>query len=206
MWQRFVQGCLMGIGVTFLLLAALMLLLQQTDALQIDLSRLPQIGHLLSWVYDELNYSVYLFTALSGWYIYQLILLHRNLLEDASLLVIQVREQRIDLNITLMFGVGVIFTALGMRSALVYTLGGGIDVIDQGAADVLKKLVDGGILVALSTTIVGGVAGYLMRLVKLLILGHRLSAYYEKQQHMQWQQLARYLAQEIASDKERAHE
>lgn len=197
MWRRFVQGCLMGIGVTFLLLAAVMLLLQQTNALQIDLSRLPQLSGFFSWVYEELNYSVYLFIALLGWFVYQLILLHRNLLEDASLLVIQVREQRIDLNITLMFGVGVIFTALGMRSALVYTLGGDVDVIDQGASDVLKRLVDGGILVALSTTIVGGVVGYLMRLTKLLVLGHRLSEFYEKQQHLQWQQLARYLADEI---------
>lgn len=197
MWRRFVQGCLMGIGVTFLLLAAVMLLLQQTNALQIDLSRLPQLSGFFSWVYEELNYSVYLFIALLGWFVYQLILLHRNLIEDASLLVIQVREQRIDLNITLMFGVGVIFTALGMRSALVYTLGGDVDVIDQGASDVLKRLVDGGILVALSTTIVGGVVGYLMRLTKLLVLGHRLSEFYEKQQHLQWQQLARYLADEI---------
>lgn len=201
MWRRFVQGCLMGIGVTFLLLAAVMLLLQQTNALQIDLSRLPQLSEFFSWIYDELNYSVYLFIALLGWFIYQLLLLHRNLTEDASLLVVQVREQRIDLNITLMFGVGVIFTALGMRSALVYTLGGDADVIDQGASDVLKRLVDGGILVALSTTIVGGVVGYLMRLSKLLILGHRLSEFYEKQQHLQWQQLARYLADEIVPGK-----
>lgn len=187
----------MGVGVTFLLLGGVLMLLQQFDALQVDMSRMPQIGELMGWVYANLNYSVYLFTALLGWYIYQLMLLHQNLLEDAPLLTIQVREQRIDLNITLMFGVGVIYTALGMRSALVYTLGGEVSIIDQNAAVVLKRLVDGGILVALSTTIVGGVAGYLMRLAKLLILGQRLSAYYQQQQEQQWRQLAGYLSERM---------
>ena len=134
----------MGIGVTFLLLGGLLLVLQQFGALQIDISQMPRLGHLLSWVYENLNYSVYLFLALIGWFVYQLYLLYHNLVENASLLTIQVREQRMDLNITLMFGVGVIFTALGMRNALIITLGGGADIIDQSASDVLRRLVEGG--------------------------------------------------------------
>lgn len=196
---------MLGVGATFLTLGAIVALLNQTGAVQIDYTKLPQIGEFIKWVYDNLNYSIYLFIALLAWFIYQLMILHQNLSENAPLLTIQVREQRIDLNITLMFGVGVIFTALGMRSALVYTLGGGADIIDQNAADVLERLVDGGILVALSTTIVGGVGGYLMRLSKLLILGKRLSAYYESQQREQWRELAGYLAEHSKQASEVSH-
>ncbi len=186
----------MGVGATFLIFGAVLLFMQSSGALVLDYSNMPNIGQWLSWVYENLNYSIYLFLALFGWFVYQLYLLNQHLQENASLLVMQVREQRIDLNITLFFGVGVIFTALGMRSALIYTLGGGTDIIEQSASDVLARLVDGGILVALSTTIVGGIGGYLMRLSKLLILGQKLSEYYHRQQQDQWRQLARYVAEE----------
>jgi hypothetical protein len=41
-------------------------------------------------------------------------------------------------------------------------------------------MVDGGILTALTTTIVGGVGGYMMRVIKSSYLGTRLSGYYEQ--------------------------
>ena len=52
----------------------------------------------------------------------------------------------------------------------------------SGAFAVLGRLVDGGILTALTTTIVGGVGGYLMRVLKSSYLGTRLSRYYEEQE------------------------
>jgi hypothetical protein len=39
-------------------------------------------------------------------------------------------------------------------------------------------MVDGGILLALSTTIVGGIGGYLMRAIKSISLGRQLNAVY----------------------------
>ncbi len=42
----------------------------------------------------------------------------------------------------------------------------------------LQRLVEGGILLALSTTIVGGTGGYLMRTGKYLLCGEALSALY----------------------------
>jgi len=49
---------------------------------------------------------------------------------------------------------------------------------------VLQRLVDGGILTALTTTIVGGIGGYMMRVTKSSLLGTRLSRYYEEhEQH-----------------------
>ena len=47
-----------------------------------------------------------------------------------------------------------------------------------GAFAVLQKMVDGGILLALSTTIVGGIGGYLMRAAKSVCFGHALAAIY----------------------------
>jgi hypothetical protein len=51
----------------------------------------------------------------------------------------------------------------------------------SGAFAILSRLVDGGILTALTTTIVGGVGGYLMRVIKSSWLGTRLNRYYEQQ-------------------------
>ena len=57
------------------------------------------------------------------------------------------------------------------------------DIATQaGAYAVLQRLVEGGILTALTTTIVGGVGGYVMRVVKSSLLGTRLSRYYEEQE------------------------
>jgi hypothetical protein len=42
--------------------------------------------------------------------------------------------------------------------------------------------VDGGILTALTTTIVGGIGGYMMRVIKSSYLGTKLSRYYEEQE------------------------
>ena len=49
-----------------------------------------------------------------------------------------------------------------------------------GAFSILQRLVDGGILLALSTTIFGAVGGYLLRIVKLLAVGTQLKAYYNR--------------------------
>lgn len=82
---------------------------------------------------------------------------------------------------SLTFGIGVLWTAIGMRAALLGALG---DVASHSAAgapaDILARLVDGGILVALSTTIVGGAAGYLMRVIKSTQIGLALRRFYER--------------------------
>lgn len=87
-------------------------------------------------------------------------------------------EQLLELCANLFFGVGVIWTAIGMRDALLYALGDPGVSASVGAFAVLQRLVDGGILLALSTTIVGGLGGYLMRAVKSLSLGSALNALY----------------------------
>jgi hypothetical protein len=69
-----------------------------------------------------------------------------------------------------------------MRSALLYALGEPAVATQSGAFAVLTRLVDGGILTALTTTIVGGIGGYLMRVLKSSYLGTKLSLYYEEQE------------------------
>jgi hypothetical protein len=83
---------------------------------------------------------------------------------------------------SLFFGIGVIWTAIGMRSALLYALGDPAGAAEAGAFAILTRLVDGGILTALTTTIVGGIGGYLMRVIKSSYLGTKLSRYYEQQE------------------------
>ena len=81
-----------------------------------------------------------------------------------------------DILITLFFGIGVLFTAWGLQNALVSAIGGvsQTEAGQLGAWGILQRLVDNGILIALWTTIVGGVGGYLMRLAKHFFLGREL--------------------------------
>jgi hypothetical protein len=87
-------------------------------------------------------------------------------------------EQLLDLCASLFFGIGVIWTAIGMRDALLFALGDPGSTAQQGAFAVLQRMVDGGILLALSTTIVGGIGGYLMRAGKSIWFGEALAALY----------------------------
>lgn len=87
-------------------------------------------------------------------------------------------EQLLDLCANLFFGIGVIWTAIGMRDALLHALGDPSVTASEGAFAILQRLVDGGILLALSTTIVGGIGGYLMRAIKSILLGRELTALY----------------------------
>ena len=99
---------------------------------------------------------------------------------EAGLPVEQVAqlEHLADIWISLFFGIGVIWTAIGMRAALLYALGDLEVSGNRDAFSVLERLVDGGILTALSTTILGGAGGYLMRLAKIFLVGERLKHYY----------------------------
>ena len=91
----------------------------------------------------------------------------------------------------LFVGIGVIWTAVGMRSALQAALGDPGAALVDTAGSVLQKLVDGGILLALTTTIVGGVGGYLMRLGKTMVVGAPLQEYYDRANRYEVRELVR---------------
>ena len=81
-----------------------------------------------------------------------------------------------NLSVSLFFGIGVLYTAVGMQRAFHLALGN----INQDMATsmgpwgVLERLVNGGLLMALITTIVGGALGYTLRLVKFMVFGKKL--------------------------------
>ena len=138
--------------------------------------RLHQIWQLTS---HNLQGSIVPFIVVSLAYWVQLHQLRQRLAECEPPLVKVVRhEQMLDLCANLFFGIGVIWTAIGMRDALLYALGDPGVTATEGAFAILQRMVDGGILLALSTTIVGGIGGYLMRAIKTISLGRELNAVY----------------------------
>ena len=135
---------------------------------------------LVDWLGVNLGHSTWLFAV-------TLLVFHVNLTQLGAELEHEPRYSRVvfldqlsDVWMHLFIGIGVVWTAVGMRDALVATLavpGGGLV---QDAGQVLGRLVDGGILLALTTTIVGALGGYAMRLVKTIGLGASLSRFYHQ--------------------------
>ena len=150
-----------------------------------------------SWMSINLGLSAPLFFVLTalGWsYVHHL----KNTLarSQADPARIAHLEQRIDLVVALLFGVGVLYTAIGLRAALVQA----IDTpLELSASDMLTALVNGGILSAMTSTIVGGVLGYSLRMFKLFSVGHALDAYYAEQE-LQAIQRREDLLKEILSE------
>jgi hypothetical protein len=135
-----------------------------------------------AWLDTNLGHSVWLFALILTVFLMNLTRLNR-LLENAGHMpgfteVVEL-DQLLDVWIHLFVGIGVIWTAVGMRSALQAALGDPGEALVDSAGSVLQKLVDGGILLALTTTIVGGVGSYLMRLGKAMTVGARLNTFYE---------------------------
>ena len=99
--------------------------------------------------------------------------LHGHLVAEAPLETVAQAEYWAELWTSVFFGIGVVWTAIGMRGALLAGLGDLDESVaaEVGAFAILRRLVDGGILLALSTTIVGGIGGYLMRVWKGLRTG-----------------------------------
>jgi len=137
------------------------------------------LAEALDWAYRNLGLSLPVFAVVLVLYVRSLARLRRRVARRASLDTVAHAEQLTDTWTSLFFGVGVIWTAIGMRGALLYALGDPAASVDDGAFAVLQRMVNGGILVALSTTIFGGIGGYLMRVVKTLTVGAPLRRYYE---------------------------
>ncbi len=136
-----------------------------------------------SWLTVNLGHSTWLFAIVFTLYAFNMRQLNSLLgAEDRTqnrLTEVVKLDQLSDVWIHLFVGIGVIWTAVGMRSALQSALGDPGSALTDTADNVLRKLVDGGILLALTTTIVGGVGGYLMRLAKTVLVGAPLQDFYE---------------------------
>jgi hypothetical protein len=137
-------------------------------------------GDWMHWAYTNLGSSIPVFAGLLLAYFITLGRLREALVQDRPITQIVHLDQLTDIWTTLFFGAGVIWTAIGMRSALMFALGDREAALEQGAFAMLERMIDGGILLALSTTIFGGVGGYVMRVYKTVMLGTELQKQYDK--------------------------
>lgn len=166
------RGFLPGLGVGALVATlALTLLAALSDG---DAHR--DLAH---WLALNLGSSSGLFALVLVLFVVHLARLRRLLDGTPERRLVVELDQLTDVWTHVFIGIGVVWTAVGMRSALQATLSDADQVVAGSAGTMLKRLVDGGILVALTTTIVGAVGGYLMRLAKTLYVGAALHAFYD---------------------------
>jgi hypothetical protein len=142
-----------------------------------------------AWIDANLGHSAWLFALVLTLYTMNLTRLNRILGAEPGFTEVVELDQLLDVWIHLFVGIGVIWTAVGMRSALQTALSDPGEALTDTAGSVLQNLVDGGILLALTTTIVGGVGSYLMRLGKTMIAGAHLNTFYDSYNRRQMSEL-----------------
>ena len=180
--RGFFSGVLLGMALSFIAGLVLVYLLTVFGILSVSVLEGPRIQALFEWGRRNLGLSILPFGIALVLYLHSLRALQRRLDGNSTLDEVSQLEHLADVWTSLFFGIGVIWTAIGMRSALLYALGDPGLAAEAGAHAVLQRLVDGGILTALTTTIVGGIGGYVMRVIKSSLMGTRLSRYYEAQE------------------------
>jgi len=198
----FMSGMLLGVVVSLVTGLIGVYLLIVLDIVSVSVINTPGLQALSEWTRRNLGLSVLPFAITLGLYLHSLHALARRLDDSAPQNEIGQLEHLADVWTSLFFGIGVIWTAIGMRSALLYALGDPAVAAESGASAILTRLVDGGILTALTTTIVGGIGGYLMRVIKSSYLGTKLSRYYEEQEQRhatRVEQLLRDIRESIGS-------
>jgi hypothetical protein len=178
--RSFIEGLTAGVFGSIVGASALLYILSRNRLVSFSADRLPDLGGWLAWTYTNLGSSIPVFAILLLAFFFSLRRLRSFLQNDRPIDEIVQLDHLTDIWTTLFFGTGVIWTAIGMRSALIYALGDPDMTIQQGAFAVLKRMVDGGILLALSTTIFGGIGGYLMRVFKSMSLGAALQKHYDQ--------------------------
>jgi hypothetical protein len=174
--KDFLQGMLAGLTGTLVGGTAIVYVLARAEIVQ--LSDSP--GEWFDWAYTNLGSSIPVFALLLIAFFATLGRLRRYLDENRAVNQIVQLDHLTDIWTTLFFGTGVIWTAIGMRSALLFALGDRESALSQGAFAMLERMIDGGILLALSTTIFGGIGGYMMRVYKTVSFGAELQHRYDR--------------------------
>jgi len=145
----------------------------------------------LVWIQTNLGTSIWLFLLILVLYVkdfvFALNVLGKRATSPNTQVIVELSgyQQRLSLYSSLFFGIGVLWTALGMRNGLVSSLGelDAMQASSIGAFGILERLVDGGILQALTTTVVGGGGGYLMRMATFTSLSQPLNVLYQRVQN-----------------------
>jgi hypothetical protein len=179
----FSAGFISGALGVLVLGTVVLYVLNMSEVVAISVLDVPSVQRVLGWTYENLRLSVVPFFLALVFYTGALLRLKHYLRNHRiSAEKIAQADHLVDIWINLFFGIGVIWTAIGMRGALLAGLGdlNAQSAAKLGAFSILQRLVDGGILLALSTTIFGAVGGYLLRLVKSLAVGTQVQAYYNR--------------------------
>lgn len=181
--KRSVDGFLKGLAAgalgSLIGSGALLYALSRTQFVSFSNGFTPDVSHWFDWATSNLGSSIPVFTILILAFGITLGRLRVKLETGRPTNEIVQLDHLVDIWTTLFFGTGVIWTAIGMRSALIFALGDPDEMVQQGAFAVLERLVDGGIMLALSTTIFGGIGGYIMRVYKSVTLGTLLQQHYD---------------------------
>ena len=193
--KEFSRGLLTGLGSAGMISVFLLIIWNFSSSSE---SGLGMITSVWDWLVTNLRLSIIPFGLILVFYFVALQNLGRKL-DGPSRAVDQVAqaEYLADIWINCFFGIGVIWTAIGMRSALLSGLSG-LDAAtahELGAFTILQRLVEGGILLALSTTIFGAVGGYLMRIYKAMSFGGRLRHFYHHAAMTEHSKMLEYLKQ-----------
>jgi len=182
--KRSVDGFLKGLAAgalgSLIGSAVLLYALSQTRFVSFSNGYTPDVSRWFDWVYANLGTSIPVFLVLLVAFALSFARLRKKLESGAPTNEIVQLDHMTDIWMTMFFGTGVIWTAIGMRGALLFALGDPESSLQQGAFAILQRMVDGGILLALSTTIFGGVGGYLMRVYKSIALGKLLQHHYDR--------------------------
>jgi hypothetical protein len=178
--RRFLQGLTAGAVGSLVGGGALLYVLSKIEVVTFSDDRIPSISHWMQWAYVNLGSSIPVFALLLLAFFFSMKRLKRLLHEERPINQVVQLDHLTDIWTTLFFGTGVIWTAIGMRGALIYALGEPDTTVQGGAFAILERMVDGGILLALSTTIFGGIGGYLMRVYKAVSLGADLQRHYDR--------------------------
>ena len=176
----FLKGLAAGALGTLVGGVAGLYVLSRLGIVYFDDTALGSPGDWLHWAYTNLGLSIPVFAGLLLAYFLTLGRLRNALQSGRPINQVVQLDHLTDIWTTLFFGTGVIWTAIGMRSALIFALGDRDAAMAQGAFAMLERMIDGGILLALSTTIFGGIGGYLMRVYKTITLGAQLQQQYDK--------------------------
>ena len=175
----FVKGLAAGALGTLVGGSSILYMLGRGGVIRFSDTAISRPGEWLHWAYTNLGSSIPVFAALLLAYFITLGRLRNAVDKQRPINEIVQLDHLTDIWTTLFFGAGVIWTAIGMRSALIFALSDRDMALQQGAFAMLERLVDGGILLALSTTIFGGVGGYAMRVYKTITLGTQLQQQYD---------------------------
>ena len=178
--QVFFRGFAAGALGTLLGASAALYTLSRFGWIHFGDTAISSPGDWLHWAYTNLGSSIPVFAVLLLAYFITLGRLRESLRNHRPITDIVHLDHLTDIWTTLFFGAGVIWTAIGMRSALIFALSDREMAMEQGAFAMLERMIDGGILLALSTTIFGGVGGYVMRVYKTMALGTLLQQEYDK--------------------------